>query len=292
MGAAPLVCVIAPAAAAVEAWWRAAEGAAATGEARGRAAAGRVRAVVGGGCVGARRLLVVVMVVVQAQDVAVVGGAAGGMAEDGVRLGEQGECGGGVCVGGVGVRVVRLGEGVKGSAVPRPMSAWHFHPSHESSSGPRKRGCRGGTQGPGRRRRKVGLLDLGRGRVARHPQPFVVVLCCDVFAFSRATWRGVEQGATVAHATASAGPEADARARRGRHSRPRGQTAEEEHGLTASFPFSSSSSSSLLLLLVLLLWGRSRTRRSSRRAAVAIAGGEREELAEDVEMGAVGRVLT
>lgn len=59
-------------------------------------------------------VLVLVMLLVEAEDVAVVGGAAGRVGEDGVGLGEEGEGVGGRGVGGVGVWVVDFGELVEG----------------------------------------------------------------------------------------------------------------------------------------------------------------------------------
>lgn len=130
VGLAPLVGVRAPAAAPVEARRGAAEGPSALGEARGRAAAGvvLVLVLVGGGAVvgaGGRGGVVVVMRVVQAQDVAVVLGAAGGVGEDVVGFGEEGEVLGGAGRG-VHVRVVRLGEQVEGPASSFFVSGWPF----------------------------------------------------------------------------------------------------------------------------------------------------------------------
>lgn len=130
VGLAPLVGVRAPAAAPVEARRGAAEGPSALGEARGRAAAGVVLVLmlVGGGAVvgaGGRGGVVMVMRVVQAQDVAVVLGAAGGVGEDVVGFGEEGEVLGGAGRG-VHVRVVRLGEQVEGPAGWLFVSGWPF----------------------------------------------------------------------------------------------------------------------------------------------------------------------
>lgn len=102
----------APSAAAVEAGRGTAEGAPAAAEAGGWTAPGRVGAVVGGA--GGVAVLVLVMLLVEAEDVAVVGGAAGRVGEDGVGLGEEGEGVGGRGVGGVGVWVVDFGELVEG----------------------------------------------------------------------------------------------------------------------------------------------------------------------------------
>lgn len=57
------------------------------------------------------------MPMVHAEDVAVVGCAAGCVGEDGVGLGEEGEGVRGVWVGGIGVGMVSFGEGVEGSEV-------------------------------------------------------------------------------------------------------------------------------------------------------------------------------
>lgn len=110
----PLVGLRAPAAAAVEARWRTAECAPPSAQAaRGAAAGGRRAAVVrGAGARGVRGR----GVLVQAEDVAVVGGAARRVGEDGVGLGEEGEGVGGRGVVGVYVRVVGFGEAVEGSA--------------------------------------------------------------------------------------------------------------------------------------------------------------------------------
>lgn len=102
-----LVGVRAPAAVAVEAGRRPAEGSSAAAQAGGGTAAGGICAVVGG--------LVRVLLVVKAQDVAVVGGAAGDVGEDGVGLGDEGEVVGGVGVGAICVGVVSLGERIEGS---------------------------------------------------------------------------------------------------------------------------------------------------------------------------------
>lgn len=52
--------------------------------------------------------------VMHTEDVAVVGGTAGGIGENGIGLGEEGEGVRGVWVGRIGIRVVSLGEGVEG----------------------------------------------------------------------------------------------------------------------------------------------------------------------------------
>lgn len=103
-----LVGVRAPSAVAVEAGRRAAEGSSAAAQAGGGTPAGRIRAVVGG-------LVRVVLLVVKAQDVAVVGGTAGGVGEDGVGFGDEGEGVGGVGVGAICVGVVSFGERIEGS---------------------------------------------------------------------------------------------------------------------------------------------------------------------------------
>lgn len=98
-----LVGVRAPSAITVEAWRGAAEGSSAATQAGGWTAAGGIRAVVGG------LVRVVRMLVVKAQDVAIVGGAAGSVREDGVRFGDEGEVVSGVEVGSICVWVVSLG---------------------------------------------------------------------------------------------------------------------------------------------------------------------------------------
>lgn len=57
---------------------------------------------------------VVRMLVVKAQDIAIVGGAAGSVREDGVGLGDEGEVVSGVGVGAICVWVVRFRQCVKG----------------------------------------------------------------------------------------------------------------------------------------------------------------------------------
>ena len=109
VGCASLRAVFAPAAVAVEARRRAAELRLATGEPGGRAAADGAGGVVGAATLG----IGAGAAVVTADDVAVVGGAFGGRAEDGVGFGDGVEFGYRGCVVGVMVGVVGFREGVE-----------------------------------------------------------------------------------------------------------------------------------------------------------------------------------
>lgn len=186
-----LVRLRAPSAAAVEARRGPAEGGPAAAEAGGGAAAGLTGARVGGA--GAVVVVGAMVRVLEAEDVAVVGGAAGGVREERVRLGEEGEGGGGGGVGGVGVGVVRLGEGVEGPAVfcRSPVSTLILRFSLGSSrrTGRSSRAGRtrleGSTKGVG-----SSLLYLAGRGIMPHVQPLVVVLPRDGIAAADA--RGVE----------------------------------------------------------------------------------------------------
>jgi hypothetical protein len=109
---APFLLLVPPPSAAIEARRGTAEGSSPATQTRGRAAAGRVGGVVRGP--GVVMPVSMMVTVVHAEDVAVVGGAAGRVGEDGVGLGEEGEGVRGVWVGGIGVGMVGFGEGVEG----------------------------------------------------------------------------------------------------------------------------------------------------------------------------------
>jgi hypothetical protein len=71
---------------------------------------------------------------VEAEDVAVVGGAAGWVGEKGVGFGEEGEHGGGGGVGGVDVWVVGFRESIEGSEELKIVSE-HGSPSCQDERG-------------------------------------------------------------------------------------------------------------------------------------------------------------